>query len=44
VLGEPGLGKETGRRVLPVLSAAAQSDPDSEVRRLAGLSLQWLQR
>ncbi|WP_117210012.1 hypothetical protein [Allorhizocola rhizosphaerae] len=44
VLGEPDLGREAGERVIPVLRAAAQSDPDSEVRRLADLSVQWWQR
>jgi hypothetical protein len=44
VLGEPNLGDAARERVIPVLHAAAESDPDAEVRRLAGLSLQWWHR
>jgi hypothetical protein len=41
VLGDRRLGEEIGRQVIPLLRTISQSDPDSEVRRLAGLSLRW---
>ena len=41
VLGERRLGDAIGRQVIPQLRAIAETDPDSEVRRLAALSLQW---
>jgi hypothetical protein len=41
VLGERRLGDTIGQTVIPLLRAIAKTDPDSEVRRLAGLSLQW---
>jgi len=41
VLGERRLGNAVGRQVIPQLRAIAATDPDSEVRRLAGLSLKW---
>jgi hypothetical protein len=41
VLGERRLGETVGQAVIPRLRAIAEGDPDSEVRRLAGLSLQW---
>src|SRR5262245_6370510 len=41
VLGERGLGDAVGRVVIPQLRAIAETDPDSEVRRLAALSLKW---
>jgi hypothetical protein len=41
VLGERRLGDAVGRAVIPQLRAIAETDPDSEVRRLAGLSLTW---
>jgi hypothetical protein len=41
VLGERHLGDEVGRTVIPQLRASARSDPDSDVRRLAALSLGW---
>jgi hypothetical protein len=41
VLGERRLGDTVGQRVIPRLRAIADTDPDSEVRRLAVLSLQW---
>jgi hypothetical protein len=41
VLGERRLGDAVGRAVIPQLRAIAETDPDSEVRRLAALSLQW---
>ncbi len=41
VLGERRLGDAVGRQVIPQLRAIAETDPDSEVRRLAALSLQW---
>jgi hypothetical protein len=41
VLGERRLGDAVGRQVIPRLRALAETDPDSEVRRLAALSLQW---
>jgi hypothetical protein len=40
VLGERRLGDAVGRQVIPQLRAIAETDPDSEVRRLAALSLQ----
>ena len=40
VLDERRLGDAVGREVIPRLSAVAEADPDSEVRRLAALSLQ----
>ncbi len=41
VLGGRALGEAAGRVVIPHLREAARSDPDDEVRRLAGLSLPW---
>lgn len=41
VLGERRLGEDAGRQIIPRLRAIADTDPDSEVRRLAALSLQW---
>jgi len=41
VLGERCLGDAVGRTVIPRLRAIAETDPDSEVRRLAALSLKW---
>jgi hypothetical protein len=41
VLGERRLGDAVGRVVIPQLRAIAETDPDSEVRRLAALSLKW---
>jgi hypothetical protein len=41
VLGERRLGDAVGRVVIPHLRAIAATDSDSEVRRLAGLSLKW---
>jgi len=41
VLGERRLGDAVGRQVIAQLRAIAETDPDSEVRRLAALSLQW---
>jgi hypothetical protein len=41
VLGERRLGDTIGQQVIPQLRAIAEADPDSEVRRLAALSLQW---
>lgn len=41
VLGERRLGEAIGQTVIPRLRAIAQTDPDSEVRRLAALSLEW---
>jgi len=41
VLGERRLGDVVGRAVIPQLRAIAETDPDSEVRRLAALSLKW---
>jgi hypothetical protein len=41
VLGERGLGDAVGRQAIPRLRAIAETDPDSEVRRLAALSLKW---
>ena len=41
VLGKRHLGDDAGRQVIPRLSAIAETDPDSEVRRLAALSLEW---
>jgi len=41
VLGERRLGEAVGRVVIPQLRAIAEADPDSEVRRLAALSLKW---
>jgi len=41
VLGERRLGDAVGRAVIPQLRAIAETDPDSEVRRLAALSLRW---
>jgi hypothetical protein len=41
VLGERRLGDAVGRAVIPYLRAIAATDPDSEVRRLAALSLKW---
>jgi hypothetical protein len=40
VLGERRLGDAVGWQVIPRLRAIAETDPDSEVRRLATLSLQ----
>jgi hypothetical protein len=40
VLDERRLGDEVGRQVIPRLRAIAETDLDSEVRRLATLSLQ----
>jgi hypothetical protein len=44
VLGQRRLGARVARRVLPLLSRAAQSDTDETVRALAGLSLMHLQK
>jgi hypothetical protein len=41
VLGERRLGDAVGGAVIPHLRAIAATDADSEVRRLAGLSLKW---
>jgi hypothetical protein len=41
VLGERRLGEAVGRVVIPRLRAIAETDPDSEVRRLSALSLKW---
>jgi hypothetical protein len=41
VLGERHLGDAVGRVVIPQLRAIAETDADSEVRRLAALSLKW---
>jgi hypothetical protein len=41
VLGERRLGDAVGRAVIPHLRAIAATDLDSEVRRLAALSLKW---
>jgi hypothetical protein len=41
VLGERRLGDAVGHAVIPQLRAIAETDPDSEVRRLAALSLKW---
>jgi hypothetical protein len=41
VLGERRLGDAVGRAVIPQLRAIAETDHDSEVRRLAALSLKW---
>jgi hypothetical protein len=41
VLGERRLGEDAGRQIIPRLRAIAETNPDSEVRRLAGLSLEW---
>jgi hypothetical protein len=41
VLGERRLGDAVGRGVIPELRAIAETDSDSEVRRLAALSLKW---
>jgi hypothetical protein len=41
VLGERRLGDAVGSAVIPQLRAIAATDPDSEVRRLAALSLKW---
>jgi hypothetical protein len=41
VLGERRLGDSVGRAVIPQLRAIAETDHDSEVRRLAALSLTW---
>jgi hypothetical protein len=41
VLGERRLGEAAGRQIIPRLRTIAETDPDSEVRRLAVLSLQW---
>jgi hypothetical protein len=41
VLGERRLGDAVGRQVIPRLRAIAETDPDSEVRRLTAQSLQW---
>jgi hypothetical protein len=41
VLSERRLGDAVGRQVIPRLRAIAETDPDSEVRRLAAQSLQW---
>jgi hypothetical protein len=41
VLGERRLGDAVGRAVIPKLRAIVENDPDSEVRRLAALSLKW---
>jgi hypothetical protein len=41
VLGERRLGDAVGRVVIPRLRAIAETDTDSEVRRLAALSLKW---
>jgi enterochelin esterase-like enzyme len=44
VLGERRLGEAVGHQVLPLLRSIARSDPDDQVRGLAGLSLQrWRQ-
>jgi hypothetical protein len=40
VLGERRLGDAVGQTVIPQLRTIAKTDPDSKVRRLAGLSLQ----
>jgi hypothetical protein len=39
VLGKRRLGDAIGRQVIPQLRGIAETDPDSEVRRLAALSL-----
>ncbi|MBE1490993.1 DUF4303 domain-containing protein [Plantactinospora soyae] len=44
VLGERGLGRTAGRRILPALCHTMVHDPDPTVRRLAVLSLQWWHR
>jgi hypothetical protein len=41
VLGERRLGDAVGWVVIPQLRVIAETDPDSEVRRLAALSLKW---
>jgi hypothetical protein len=41
VLGERRLGDAVGRVIIPQLRAIAETDPDSEVRRLTALSLKW---
>ncbi len=41
VLGERRLGDAVGQAVIAQLRAIAETDPDSEVRRLAALSLKW---
>jgi hypothetical protein len=41
VLGERRLGEDAGRQIIPRLRTIAETDPDSEVRRLAALSLEW---
>jgi hypothetical protein len=41
VLGERRLGEAVGGAVIPHLRAIAATDHDSEVRRLAALSLKW---
>jgi hypothetical protein len=35
------LSASAGRAVIPQLRAITETDPDSEVRRLAALSLKW---
>ncbi len=44
VLGERGLGRVEGRRILPALCHTMAHDPDPTVRRLAVLSLRWWHR
>ena len=41
VLGDRALGESIGAQVIPLLRSIAQLDPDSDVRRLAALSLEW---
>ena len=41
VLGERRLGDAVGQEVIPRLRTMVDTDPDSEVRRLASLSLKW---
>jgi hypothetical protein len=40
-LGISGGRRAVGRAVIPQLRAVAETDPDSEVPRLAALSLKW---
>ncbi|GLY47721.1 DUF4303 domain-containing protein [Lentzea sp. NBRC 102530] len=44
VLGRRQLGRQVGRRVLPLLCRVMRDDPDASVRRLAVLSLLWWRR
>jgi hypothetical protein len=41
VLGERRLGDAVGRAVIPHLRAIVETDPNSDVRRLAALALKW---